>query len=251
WDWRTGKETGHHEAPAGATHAVFAAGGRFGFAAERQFTLCGPDGKKTWQVADELWPVVSVDLSPDAALLATRNFGHAEVHLWDATTGKERYTLGRATGDRDINGAAATPTTGVLPTDLVFSSDGRFLAGAGPARQLCLWDTATGALLWEILPQAGQAIERFAFSPSGRLLASVDADRTVTLYETMTGAKRGRLGAADPNPRRVYVSDSSSSVLDETQMRHDAPVCLAFSPDGRHLATAQDTADVHLWDVLA
>ena len=29
------------------------------------------------------------------------------------------------------------------------------------------------------------------------------------------------------------------------------PVCLAFSPDGRYLAMAQDTPEIHLWDVLA
>ena len=35
------------------------------------------------------------------------------------------------------------------------------------------------------------------------------------------------------------------------QMRRDLPVCLAFSPDGRYLATAKDTPEIHLWDVLA
>jgi hypothetical protein len=34
-------------------------------------------------------------------------------------------------------------------------------------------------------------------------------------------------------------------------MRRDAPVCLAFSPDGRYLAWAQDTPEIRLWDLLA
>jgi hypothetical protein len=34
-------------------------------------------------------------------------------------------------------------------------------------------------------------------------------------------------------------------------MRRDAPVCLAFSPDGRYLAWAQDTPEIRVWDVLA
>jgi hypothetical protein len=33
--------------------------------------------------------------------------------------------------------------------------------------------------------------------------------------------------------------------------RRAAPVCLAFSPDGRYLAMAQETPAIHLWDVLA
>jgi hypothetical protein len=35
------------------------------------------------------------------------------------------------------------------------------------------------------------------------------------------------------------------------QMRADEPVCLAFSADGRYLATAHQTSEIHLWDILA
>jgi RNA polymerase sigma factor (sigma-70 family) len=251
WDWRTGKETGRRGVPAGATHAAFAGEGRVGFAIDNDFTLCGPDGRRTWKVAGQHRPVVSLALSPDAALLATRNFLQPEVHLWDATTGKERFTLGRPDDDTRIKDAATIPTTGVLPPDLVFSPDGRLLAGAGHKRQLCLWDVATGSLVGEVLPQVGQAIERFAFSPGGHCLATVDADRTVSLYETATGAKRGGLRGNDRKPRRVYFTNGSGSVVDSLQMPQDAPVCLAFSPDGRYLATAQETAKICLWDVLA
>jgi hypothetical protein len=173
---------------------------------------------------------------------------HPEVHLWDAATLKERFTLGRAD---DPDGGAVTETAGVLPTDLVFSADGRCLAAAGPRRQLCVWDTATGALLWEVPPQVGQAVERFAFSADGRCLACVNADRSVTLYEAASGTQRGRLGKPDPKHRRIYLTDGSNSPANTAQMRRDAPVCLAFSPDGRYLATAQHTPEIHVWDVLA
>lgn len=249
WDWIKGKETGKREAPASATHAVFANDGRFGFAAGYDFTLRGASGDKTWKVAADNAPLMAVALSPDGALLATRNFVRAEVHLWDTKTGKERYVLGQAT-DANINGGVTTETTGVLSPDLVFSPDGHCLAGAGPGRHLCLWDVNSGALLWELLPQAGQAIERFAFSPCGRNLATLQADGTVVLYEVATHLKRGQLGEADSKPRRLYLTDGSRSVLDSLQMRPDAPVCLAFSADGRYLASAQHTPTIHLWDVL-
>jgi RNA polymerase sigma factor (sigma-70 family) len=249
WDWTTGKETRQRGVSASANHAVFAVDGRFAFIAGHDFTICDAEGKQTRKIAagDSLpW---SLALSPDGALLATRNFMLPEVHLWDTATLKERYTLGRA-GDQPAAGAV-TETTGVLPPDLVFSPDGRYLAADGPSHQLCLWDVATGALLWELPPRAGQAIERFAFSQCGRVLATIHADRTVALYEVVSGAKRAQLGEADPNLRRVYLTDGSRGPGNSVQMRRDAPVCLAFSRDGRYLATAQNTPEIHLWDVRA
>jgi RNA polymerase sigma factor (sigma-70 family) len=253
WDWRAGRETGQRRLPAGATHAVFAADGRLGFAAEHSFTLCGPGragGKKTWKIADEIAPLVALALSPDGQLLATRNILHPEVHLWDATTAAKRFTLGSAGQAQGLSPETLAETTGVLLPDLIFSPDGRYLAGAGPSRQLCLWDTATGAPVWEVLPRAGQAIERFAFSPSGGSLACLYADRTVVLYEGATGARRARLGAPDRNHRRVYLTSGNQGPLNEFLMQWDAPVCLAFSADGRYLATAQHTPEIRLWDVM-
>jgi RNA polymerase sigma factor (sigma-70 family) len=248
WDWMTGLETGQREVPAGATQAAFVADGRFACVVGHEFTLCGADGKKANISTGDSLPE-SLALSPDGALLATRNFMRAEVRLWDAATRRERYTLGR-TGDAPP-GASTTETTGVLPPDLVFSPDGRWLAAGGPSRQLCLWDVARGTLHWELPLKAGQAVERFAFSPSGRVLATIQADRTVALYEVASGGPRAGLGEPDPKHRRVYLTDGSRSPADAAQMRRDAPVCLAFSPDGRYLALAQESPEIHLWDVRA
>jgi WD40 repeat protein len=252
WDWATGRETGQRRMPATATHAALAADGRLAFTGGFDVTFLSADDKKTQQVATEGWPpLVALALSPDGAMLATRGFRSAQVRLWDATTAKERYTLGPAVDAPVFSVDGTTETTGVVPPDVAFSPDGRFLAGAGASRQLCLWDAATGTLLWELPPQAGQAIERFAFSPNGRSLGTVHADGTVTVYEAATGAKRCRLGEADPNKRRIHLISSSDGLVESAATRWDVPVCLAFSPDGRYLATAKDTPEIHLWDVLA
>jgi RNA polymerase sigma factor (sigma-70 family) len=261
WDWSKGKATGQRGVPASATYAVFGADGRVGYVADHHFTLCGPAkgsdpanrgvGKITWKVADASSPLVALTLSPDGALLATRNFLRPEVHLWDTAKGKKRLTLGPGHENPEVASDNLAEATGVLLPYLVSSPDGRYLAASGPSRQLCLWDTATGALLWEVLPLAGQAIERFAFSPSGELLASVYADGTVMLYETVTGAPRARLGEPTPKNRRLYLVTSNRGPVNEVLMRRDAPVCLAFSADGRYLATAQHTPEIRLWHVLA
>ena len=53
-----------------------------------------------------------------------------------------------------------TEVTGVVPAHLVFSPDGRCLAGARQSRQFCLWDVATGTLLWQLPTESGPAIEQ-------------------------------------------------------------------------------------------
>jgi RNA polymerase sigma factor (sigma-70 family) len=244
WNWATGKETGRRRAPDRATHAVFSAEGRIGFATDGEFILCGANSEHRWKI-DE--PPVSVALSPDGSLVAMRFWPNPEVQLRDAATGQIRYTLGQASDRLDFDAAVLAEVTGVLTTHLVFSPDGRFLAGAGPTQQLCLWDVNAGTLLWQLPPQPGSAIERFAFSANGLCLATVNADHTVTLYDAVSGAARGRLGAADPKRRTVHLS---LGIFEFMQMRRDLPVCLAFSPDGRYLAMAKDTPEIHLWDVI-
>jgi WD40 repeat protein len=139
WDWTTGKETTQPGVPAGATHAAFAARGRFAFAVGNQVTLHGAAGPKTWRTAAGEWPpLVALALSPDGSLLATRSFDYPEVRLWDAN-GKSRYTLGRPGDGPDFIADGLREAAGVVTPDVVFSPDGRRLAGAGPRRQLCLW----------------------------------------------------------------------------------------------------------------
>jgi WD40 repeat protein len=252
WDWATGKETGREGLPATATHAVFAGEGRFAFAVGNEVTVRGKGGTNTWRVAEgEFPPLVALALSPDGELLATRSYDNPQVKLWGAG-GKLRRTLGRAGDGPTFTADGAREASGVVTPDLLFSPDGRRLAGAGPRWQLCLWDVDTGNLLWEVPPQAGQVVERFAFSPGGHMLASTQADGTVALYEAASGARRARLGEADRKHQRVYLAyNYYGKVRLSLSTRQAAPTCLAFSPDGRYLAAAREKPAIHLWDVLA
>jgi RNA polymerase sigma factor (sigma-70 family) len=255
WDWATGKEIAQRTLPDGATLAAFAER-RFACVAGTDITL-GDTGGKSWTMAGPGTPLEALALSTDGALLATRSLfsravpaGVRDTHLWDATTGKQRTPLGPANEPRTLTDEAMSETTGVASPDLVFSPDGRSLAGAGPSRQLCLWDAATGTVLWEQPPTVGQTIERFAFSANSRVLAQLHADGTVALCEAQSGARRARLGEPDLKRRQVYLTGSLKDRSD-TNWRQDTPICLAFSPNGRYLAIAQVTPAIHLWDVLA
>jgi len=249
WDWATGGEAKRLDVPAGATHVAFARDGRFAYAVGNYVTVATDAGKKSWKVAGDWPPLEALALSPDGKLLATRNYETPEVNVWDAT-GKKRYTLEGGSDSPLPGGTGSGETAGVVTPELVFSPDGQRLAGAGPRRQLCVWDVANGSLLWEVLPQIGQAIERLAFSPNGSCLAVVHTDRTISLYESSTGGRRGRFGKADARHSKSYMAEDYYGRFRLARTTRAAPVCLAFSPNSRFLAMAKDTPTIQLWDVL-
>jgi RNA polymerase sigma factor (sigma-70 family) len=237
--------------PGKPTSTAFSAAGQtFATAAGKAVTLHDADGKELRKITTAQPPVAALALSPDGALLATRSGFDPTIHLWDTKTGEPRATLGQAGDAPQGNGIVLAETAGVVPPDVVFSPDGRSLAGAGPKRQLCVWDVASGNLLWEVAPSAGQAIERFAFSGNSRCLATLNADGTVILYETATGEKRGRLGEPNKKAGTGSMSFSFGAMNFSLVEQRDAPICLAFAPGGRYLAVAKDTPDIHLWDLI-
>mgnify|MGYP000989605025 CR=1 FL=1 len=170
-------------------------------------------------------------------LTITTTFIYGDVLLCDAQTGAVKAKL-----NDDDNPAWA----------LAFSPDGRWLSQAsGPTpderecKGMCaahgevlLWDVTTGTVAQRMRGNAA-AIQSVAFSPDGRWVAG-------------GGSELQSKDSTQPDsgdPLEAFVWDAATGALAQTLKGHRTSITgLAFSPDGRWLATAARDRSLKLWN---
>jgi WD40 repeat protein len=156
----------------------------------------------------------SVSFSPDGRTLALGS-SDSTIRLWEMPTARERMVLrgGHTRGVRS----------------LAFSPDGRLIVSAGQEGRVVLWDAIRGVVLRTLIDHAPNPVRSVAFSPDGHTIGFGEVSwgpQEVTLLDVDTGAVRTRLAG------------------------HGLGVnALAFSPDGRLLATAGVDRCLKVWDL--
>ena len=132
---------------------------------------------------------------------------------------------------------------------VAFSPDGRLLASCGCDSAVRLWDPASGERRRTLTGHTSW-VNGVAFSPDGRLLASCGCDSAVRLWDPASGEHRRTLTGPKPKGRKVkigLVRRGPSNLVGQTGWGVGVNG-VAFSPDGRLLASCSWDSTVRLWD---
>jgi WD40 repeat protein len=134
--------------------------------------------------------------------------------------------------------------------------------------RLQLFDAETGVVLKTIHEQRSGDMKGAHFSPDGQLVVAVNhEEHGISVWEVASGQKRwtfadgqeffnypkfardGKMLVNTTYHGRVFIHDLATDRTRDLNPTHSGYICsLAFSPDGKHLASSSRLSEFYLWD---
>jgi WD40 repeat protein len=137
-----------------------------------------------------------------------------------------------------------------------YSPGGAFVATAGDAGTVRVWDPRTGRT-WLTLEGHAGAVHGLAFSPDGSAVASAGADGTVRLWalpvEVLDTARRAMnaLPWLRPIVAPLVQPPALAPTLTLAGAHAGTATCVAFGPDSRALVSGGSDGFLRWWDLTA
>ena len=251
WDVPNRQLRHSFEMKAGAVWSV-------GFSPEGDLAMAsGADNEvKFWRTEDEKLvariPGQLACLSAAGSLVA---ISHSSPFFWERSGSLEIWDYRKGIKIKQIPGEGRA---------LALSLDGSKLASVGAAKNINLWEVATGIKIRNI--ETARAVWSVAFSPDSKRLLSTDWSSDPSLWTIDSAAPPRRIkghglnvwsAIFSPDGEQIITASSDQTIrfwnantLEPAGIFHghgNEVWCAAFAPDGSVMATGGKDRDVMLW----